>query len=356
MLHLVTNGLHRRAGTERVIFNLASVLADKSQSLVWVPGRADCCFGDIPVYLQSAGVGDFPQQGLLAKLRNRVLYCGAIFRAIKRDDTVLGFAFDINVMLILIAALKGARVVACEHIHYDYHNNFRKFIRYWAYRFKNTAVVVLTERDKEKFQKIGIEAIVIPNFVERNDAFSYPQNKLEFRSILAIGRLVKQKDFSFLISAFATSGLASERWTLNIVGDGPLLERLNSEITELGVGGSVQILAPTDQVNSLYQTASIFCLTSEFEAFPMVLLEAMAQSLPVLALDCPTGPREILPAEGGQLIEDRDVRAFADRLIEIVTSWETCEHLARLNFDHVERFSKKRVLHRWLGVLTNENN
>jgi glycosyltransferase involved in cell wall biosynthesis len=356
VIHLVTNGLHRRAGTERVIFNLASALATKQGITVWVPGRTDCCFGEGSINVESAGVGDFPQYGLLPKLRNRLLYFAAIYCAIKRDDTLLGFALDLNVMLIMIARLKGARVVACEHIHYDYHNNFRKFIRWWAYRFKKTVVVVLTARDKEKFEKIGVEAVVIPNFVDQNDNFLYSQAKFEFKSILAIGRLVTQKDFSFLICAFAMSGLSLEGWKLNIVGDGPLLERLKNEITVLGVASSVQILEPTDQIISLYQTASIFCLTSEFEAFPMVLLEAMAQSLPVLALDCPTGPREILPVKGGQLVEGRDVRAFADRLVEIVTSYQTCEYLARLNFNHVERFSKNRTFRRWLSVLTNESN
>lgn len=357
MIHLVTNGLHRRAGTERVIYNLSSILAGKFDALVWVPGRADCCFGEVAVTTRSAEVGDFPEYGLFAKLRSRVLYAVSIYRALKRGDTIMGFAFDVNAMLIFLATLKGARVLACEHINYDYHNAFRKFIRSRIYRRKNTSVVVLTERDKEKFQQIGIAAVVIPNFVEQDFGYSYSPERFALKSIISIGRLVQQKDFGFLISAFAISGLASEEWTLRIVGEGPLREHLQRQIADLGITNSVKFVAPSDNVNDIYQRASVFCLTSKYEAFPMVLLEAMAHSLPIVSLDCPTGPQEILPeGDTDQLVFGRDATAFASRLIKIVKSQQKCEELARRNFSHVERFSKKQISLLWLDILSNDKN
>jgi glycosyltransferase involved in cell wall biosynthesis len=355
MIHIVTNGLHRRAGTERVIYNLGPVLADKFDALLWVPGRADCCFGEIAIKTRSAGVGDFPEHGFLSKLRSRASYAFSIYRAVKHGDILLGFAFDLNAMLIILATLKGARVVVCEHINYDYHHAFRRFIRSIVYRSKNTTVVVLTERDKEKFKKIGIDAVVIPNFVEQKIGYSYSLDRLARKSILSIGRIVKQKNFSFLISAFAISGLSSDGWTLRVVGNGPLLADLERQVLELGVASSVHFVEPADDISDFYQQASVFCLTSEYEAFPMVLLEAMAHSLPIVSLDCPTGPREILPEDASdQLVPPKDPAVFANRLVQIVKSQQRCEQLAHRNFSHVERFSKTRISLRWHEIFSNE--
>jgi glycosyltransferase involved in cell wall biosynthesis len=116
--------------------------------------------------------------------------------------------------------------------------------------------------------------------------------------LMTAGRMTRQKDQATLVEAFARSGLAGSARLL-LLGTGELEGALRDQARRLGVEGDVVFAGFRADVASYLARASGFFLSSKFEGFALVLAEALATGVPVIAFDCPSGPREVL--EGGKL-------------------------------------------------------
>ena len=134
-------------------------------------------------------------------------------------------------------------------------------------------------------------------------------------TILAVGRLTRQKDFATLLGAFAYVRQARE-CRLIILGEGALRPELEALITELGLEHDVSLPGFTANPYAAMSRASLYVLSSRWEGLPTVLVEAMACGCPVVATDCPSGPDEIL--EGGKwgpLVPVGDPEALAKAML-----------------------------------------
>lgn len=139
--------------------------------------------------------------------------------------------------------------------------------------------------------------------------------------ILGAGRLVPQKGFSTLLEAFAV--IAGEVPALNLViaGEGPLRETLIRQSNLLGIGGRVHFPGVVRPLTKLMERAEVFVLTSRYEGFGNVLLEAMSAGAPVISSNCDSGPREILEdGKWGSLVPVGDVQAFAEAMKQALTT------------------------------------
>lgn len=134
---------------------------------------------------------------------------------------------------------------------------------------------------------------------------------VEGRFILAVGRLERQKRFDLLIGAFAHSQ-ARHDCKLVIVGRGSLQPVLAKQIHDLGMAGQV-ILAGFDPNPYKYMAKADFqVMSSDYEGYPLVLIEALSLGCPVVSTDCPTGPREIIRhGVNGLLVEKGNIDAIA---------------------------------------------
>jgi len=132
----------------------------------------------------------------------------------------------------------------------------------------------------------------------RNAACSHPWlSSQKIPVILAAGRLEKQKDYPTLIQAAAILNKQREVHLL-ILGEGSQRSHLESLVAQLGIQSMVNMPGYVDNVYAYLNRGSVFVLTSAWEGFPSVLVEAMACGIPVISTDCPSGPDEIL--EGGR--------------------------------------------------------
>jgi glycosyltransferase involved in cell wall biosynthesis len=131
---------------------------------------------------------------------------------------------------------------------------------------------------------------------------------------VAAGRYRPQKDFPTLIRAFAKVR-TSRPARLVILGDGPERPRLEALVEELAVGDDVDLYGYTDNPYAFFSNATAFILSSQWEGLPTVLIEALSCGTPVVATDCPNGPREILAGgRYGHLLPMADVDALATGL------------------------------------------
>jgi glycosyltransferase involved in cell wall biosynthesis len=111
--------------------------------------------------------------------------------------------------------------------------------------------------------------------------------------LVACGRLVRQKGYPYLLQAIARikSQFPIELW---ILGDGTDLEELRKQCDALEISGNVKFLGFQRNPQRIFAQADLFVLSSLWEGFGNVLVEAMSQETPVLSTDCPFGPSEII--------------------------------------------------------------
>lgn len=115
--------------------------------------------------------------------------------------------------------------------------------------------------------------------------------------IVSLGRLTEAKDFSTLLRAYAISALRGSHY-LVIVGEGEQRTNIENVVRDLRLEDRVQLMGAMDNPHSVVASAAMHVLSSRWEGYPNVLLEALALGVPVVSTDCPHGPREIL--DGGR--------------------------------------------------------
>lgn len=158
--------------------------------------------------------------------------------------------------------------------------------------------------------------IVIPNPLWKNE---FSSSTLDKKVVIAAARYSYEKGIDRLLKIWKLVIKKHPDWTLEIYGktkEGLSYEKLAEE---LEIINSVKFLSPVKNIEERYNNASIYTMTSRSESFSMVILEAMSCGLPVVAFDCPVGPRALIKnKENGFLIEDGDYFAFANQLIELI--------------------------------------
>ncbi|MBI2307245.1 MAG: glycosyltransferase [Rhodocyclales bacterium] len=134
-----------------------------------------------------------------------------------------------------------------------------------------------------------------------------------------VGRLHADKDQATLIAGFAQAlpGLPAGT-LLAIAGSGPLEAALRRQITALGIGDRVRLLGQVPDVRRLFAAFDLFVLSSDHEPFGMVLLEAMAAGVPVMATDCGGAPEVV--GRAGLLFALRDADGLANKLVDFCNS------------------------------------
>ena len=124
-------------------------------------------------------------------------------------------------------------------------------------------------------------------------------------------------------------------------------------MAELGVDtNQCHLNGPAEDVVKAYLESSIFVLSSRFEGFGMVLVEAMACGLPVVSFDCPAGPDEIITdGVDGLLVPSGDVHALAEKLMTLMTDENLRRRLGQQARQTAQRYDMAALANRWTDLL-----
>jgi glycosyltransferase involved in cell wall biosynthesis len=141
-------------------------------------------------------------------------------------------------------------------------------------------------------------------------------SELSAKHVVSIGRYAYDKGNDLLLRAWAIIEKQAPDWTLDVYGNGDRVS-YQQQLVELGIDQQrCHLLGPTTEVKKAYLNSSLFVLPSRFEGFGLVLIEAMACGVPVVAFDCENGPRSIINhGASGFLIPSFDVEAMADKIL-----------------------------------------
>lgn len=205
--------------------------------------------------------------------------------------------------------------------------------------------VVLTNQDARDWGDIPNMSVIpnaaIPLSSEHSDCLS--------RRVIAVGRLDYQKGFDRLIKAWklvVDKGLTD--WHLDIFGQGEWKDYLNNIIHENNLGNCVTVNAPVSNIAAQYTSSSLLAMSSNYEGFPMVMIEAMSCGLPVVTFDYKCGPRDIItPEVNGLIVPNGDIQAFADALVRVMTHTEMRRDMGRAALAVTERYSLETVMKSW---------
>lgn len=209
--------------------------------------------------------------------------------------------------------------------------------------------VVLTEEDKGYWGDMP-NIQVIPN------AALFMADKyadMSRKRVIAVGRLDYQKGFDRLIDAWqivCSTGLFQE-WRLDIFGQGEWKDMLKAKVREYGLQNSLHLNEPTKEIAKEYADSSMLVMSSNYEGFPMVMIEAMACGLPVVTFDFKCGPRDIIKdEENGLIVPDGDIQALADAMMRLMANESLRQTMSVEARKVTETYSEEVVMGKWISL------
>ncbi|MEA2427666.1 MAG: hypothetical protein QOF37_1294 [Thermoleophilaceae bacterium] len=246
----------------------------------------------------------------------------------------------------------GVASVGVENMHYHSHRGpLARDMRRDYGRFDG--LVVLTGEDERDYRAlIGSGPTRVARIPNALPSLGGGAAALDSPVVAAAGRLTGQKGFDLLIDAFALVLREEPSWRLRIYGDGSARPELEQQIASLGVGASVSLMGTTTDMGAELAKASVFALSSRFEGFGMVIVEAMSKGLPVVSFNCPRGPAEII-SDGvdGLLVPNGDVEALARALVEVIRSPDLRQRLGAAAVEKARNYEIGPIGARWDAFL-----
>ena len=306
---------------------------------------------------------------------------------IRPDITISMLRREIN---FLTDIPDGSKKIGELHVNRANYRNFeandsnglkRLFARYWMKSLvgqlkRLDQLVVLTEKSKGSWPELS-NVTVIPDPITIEVKSEKVKSEKCVNRVVTIGRYAYQKGYDLLLHAWVeveglksegvksegvkseglksegvkSEGVKSEEWILDIYGQGDQTY-YRQLMAELGIDANrCHLNGPIEDVVKIYQDSSIFVLSSRFEGFGMVLVEAMACGLPVVSFDCPAGPDEIITdGVDGFLVPSGDVHALAEKLLTLMADENLRKRLGQQAFQTAQCYDMTALSGRWTAL------
>jgi glycosyltransferase involved in cell wall biosynthesis len=207
-------------------------------------------------------------------------------------------------------------------------------------------LVSLTKEDAVEWSPY-VKTTVIPNVVHLCQNGKHSDN--DAKRVIFAGRLEAQKGISDLLQAWQFVYAHHPEWHLDIYGNGSLEAEIRSEVARLNM--NIHLNPAEADIMDRYCEHSIFVLSSVFEPFGLVLVEAMSCGLPVVAFDCPYGPRSIITdGVDGFLVENRNIKQFADAIIRLMEDKELRLKMGQKGILTSCQYSAEHIMPQWVEL------
>ena len=351
----LVGNLNESGGTERV----PPLIANKLVSMGYDISILNIVNGQDPFFPLAPEVKNFSLY--LGRFSFKKNYLSAIYKIrnfIKSNKITHLIVVDSGNCLFTIPAAANLNIkhICWEHFNFKNNNGAkqRDWSRILAAKYCDF-VITLTNKDKEFWyqgiKKVKAKIVTIPNPQPYEDISIYPlqSNKV----VLSVGRLLPVKGYNLLIEAWKQVNKQFSDWQLIIVGEGSERVNLMNIINQNGLENTVKLVGNTKNVAQYYKQASIYCLSSYNEGFPMVLLEAQAFGLPIVAFDCNTGPSDIVKhGINGLLVPPADSQRLSQSLINLISmSPEQYNVMVEASKKVAQTFTIDNIIASWVNIL-----
>lgn len=349
---LLVGDITKVGGTERAVTNLANLLVHNYKVhiiSIYKNENNNVHFKlDSQILLENL---NFPEPKSITRY---AVYLNLIIKLrklnrIKCFDVFISTGHALSFILPLVVLFSKSKSVAAEHISRSSLPFISKLMQLTTYRLLD-AVVVLSPSAKKSYYFCN-RVYIIPNslsfYVKDNTTSA---NKI----ILTVGRISYEKGYDRLVEVLSVIRLKINGWRMRIFGNGVLENEIKDLINEKELSDFISLNDFVVDIQKEYLNAGIYLMTSRSEAFPMVLLEAMSCGLPVIAYDCPDGPREIIQdGVNGFLVEDGNVNAMAERLLILISDDELRKTMGENAIRSVEAYKTESIYKKWTFLIDN---
>lgn len=229
---------------------------------------------------------------------------------------------------------------------------FSRFESYLESKFDY--LVVLNPEEREFYNSDNV--IHIANPIDFSDHSEPPYQDRE-KIAMAAGRISEVKRFDKLIDLWEKFSRKNNEWKLEIYGEGEkkYVNSLRQRIKDLKLSDHIEIKKSTDKIKDTMRSYGLYLMTSSQECFPMVLLEAQSCGLPIIAYDCPTGPRNIITHDyDGILVDFDNETEFVDMLMKLTSNEELRIQLAKNGFISSKKYALAHIMSIWDNEIINK--
>lgn len=351
----------KSGGAEKVIILLANALAERQDYTV-----------SLHIVLKSEPIVPISEKVNVKFLTNCILKKENVIQKCVRKvfelNAIRKNIRKINNSVVISSCNEYSKIISkntnkTNYIIAQLHNDYTSKLLYdFCNKYTNINLFVLLNetfrkeiepemKKKNSFTKVT----VIPNFIENIESEDVEKEKIVFSA----GRFHWVKGFERLVEVWSLIPFEEKNgWKLVIAGDGEEFEKIKKLIKNKGLENTIILPGrlENDEIYSYMRKSMIYALSSYSEAFPMVLLEAMQNRLPVIAFDVRTGPRCIIKNnETGYLIKDFDNESYAKKLVELMNNTELQQCMGNAAYLESKKYLKKNIIQQWFEIIDNIN-
>ncbi len=370
-----THSLCNPGGMERVLVNKVTYLVNRLHwdvSIVTTDQKSRPVFYPLPEGVKTTDLGinysddnvKSPAEKILGYLKKKRKHKKLLSELLKREQADIVVSLYPSESSFIPDIKDGSKKVLelhfCKFFRLQYgRNGLLGLIDKWRTWQDERIVrkfdkfVVLTNEDKGYWGNLhNIE--VIPNAaMNMSGHFS----DVTSHRVIAVGRLDYQKGFDRLIQAWKLiqkSALYAD-WHLDIFGQGEWHDKLQEMINDLHLT-NVHLNQPTNNIGNEYAQSSLIVMTSNYEGFGMVLVEAMACGVPAVAFDCKCGPKDIIDNNAnGILVHNGDIKKLADAMMKLMKDETLRKKMSEQAKKVVRTYSEEAVMDKWIHLFNSLN-
>jgi len=367
-----TPALYMAGGVERVLTLKANYFADHygyDITIILTEGMDKPLFYPLSDKVKVINLGiDFEELWTCSFIKKVIVYLKKqyVFKKLLKQE-LLRIRPDITISLLrreinfLTSINDGSKKIGELHVNRANYRNFEQgetnmlktlFAKFWMRNLVSNLkqldkFVVLTEEDYYNWSELD-NVTVIPDPLTFSSSSCSP---LTEKRVIAVGRYVYQKGFDLLLKSWSIVEKKCPDWILTIIGQGERLQYENL-IDELKIDRTrCKLLGPTERIQDEYMRSSLLVLSSRFEGFGMVLVEAMACGLPAVSFDCPCGPKDIIQNNvDGVLVESGNVEKLAEAIVMMIQNAEQRKNMATKAIENVQRFKMDQIAELWKSL------
>ncbi len=219
---------------------------------------------------------------------------------------------------------------------------------------KADKIVVLTKKDREnniKMFKTDADRIVQIYNADESKAVS-DKYDIDSKKIITAGRFMKQKGFDFLVEVAEKVFKEHPDWQWDIYGDGNLRPEIEQLIKEKNLEKNVILKGVSNNLYDLYKDYAMYVMTSRYEGYPMVNMEAHSAKLPIVSFNCPCGPDELIEdGVNGYIVECFDIDKMAEKINFLIEHPEVRQNMSDNTSKDKEKLKMENIIKEWEKII-----
>lgn len=343
--------INRSGGTERVSNVIANALVERGYDIYFFSlenGENPFFQMDNRIHMASLHMEGKNKKSSFFKIIKDLRK----FLLINDIDYIISIDVVLSVFAIPATFALKTDVIAWEHFNYHtkvgntLQNLERSFGRWLSGKF-GKAIVTLTEEDCRMYKKHMKGSVSIVKIFNPSSMQKIQRSSLNLKNVLAVGRLVPAKGFDLLLKAWKIVKENDTDWSLTIVGSGEVESKLRALTEKFKLSKSVNFIPNTKNIEQYYLNASIYVLSSRYEGFGLVLVEAKNFGLPIVSFSCKSGPGEIVKDKiDGFLIEEENCQELAKKILELINNKDLRIQMGNEAFNE-NRFELNNIVKEW---------